>query len=85
MVIVSFFLYPRTSCAGALANTLSQGCVSLSVLLEVILFLNFECQVTLEPPCVITVTYYLDFHLLNLKVCNYLPTTPDIKQFKQLV
>ena len=29
--------------------------------------------------------YYLDFHLLKLKVCNYLPNTPDIKQFKQLM
>ena len=86
-----FFFYPDTSCVfGAFANTLSQGCVSLSVLLEesamkVFLFLNIECQVTLTPPSVITVTYHLDVHLLDLKVCNHLPTTSDTKQFTQLV
>ena len=86
-----FFFYPDISCvSGALGNTLPQGYVSLSVLLEesamkVFLFLNIECQVTLAPPCVINITYHLDFRLLNLKVCNHLPTTFDRKQFKQLV
>ena len=65
--------------SGALEHTLLQGCISLSVLLEqsdmrVFLFLNIECQVTFEPPCVVTVTYHFDFHILHLKVCNHLPT-----------